>query len=160
MSEEKTSKYNFPKAESVTIIEHAHEKIEIIYKKYSNDDKKLLEKFDELFARIDDNNSQMMDAISSLAMNKVQENIIVLTKEEFAAFEEVKKGKWETKLKFMIPLIPKIPFLGEFFPSASLEATKTIESEEYLEFVENKFYGGKLQTNILDAKPEPKGFLD
>jgi hypothetical protein len=90
-----------------------------------------------------------MEQVANLVMNKVQNDISKLSKEEKEELEEVKKGKWETKLKFVIPLIPKIPILGEFFPSASIETTKIIESEEYINFVQKKLYEDKIQINIF-----------
>ncbi len=66
---------------------------------------------------------------------------------------------WETKLKFVFPLIPKIPFLGEFFPIASIETTRTITADEFVNNV-RKLYGDDLQSNILEAKEESKGLLN
>lgn len=93
-------------------------------------------KIDMLSSKIDGNQEQMMEQFANLAVAKIQSEISKLTTEEREQFEEVKKEKWETKLKFVIPLIPKIPYLGEFFPSASMEVTKNIESEEYIDFVQ------------------------
>jgi hypothetical protein len=106
-------------------------------------------KFDLVLSKIDDNHRQIMEQFADSAMSKIQNEISKLSEKEKEEFEEVKKGKWETKIKFCIPLIPKIPYLGEFFPSASIETTKTIESDEYIDFVQRKLYGDKLQTNIL-----------
>ncbi|HSK70460.1 MAG TPA: hypothetical protein VK892_02105, partial [Pyrinomonadaceae bacterium] len=109
-------------------------------------------KIDMLSSKIDENHEQMMEQFANLVIAKVQSEISKLSQEEKKQFEEVKKGKWETKLKFVIPLIPKIPYLGEFFPSASLETTRTIESEEYIDFVQRKLYGEKLQTSIFEEE--------
>jgi hypothetical protein len=73
-----------------------------------------------------------------------------------AQIDGTKKGKWETKIKTVIPLIPKIPFLGEFFPSLSLETTRTITTDDFINGV-RKFYGGPPITNLLDAKEEDPG---
>ena len=106
-------------------------------------------KIDSLSLQLDTNHQEMMEQFANKAIEKVQSEISKLTEKEIEEFEEVKKGKWETKLKFVIPLIPKIPILGEFYPSASIEVTKAIESEEYINFVQRKLYGDKLQTNLL-----------
>ena len=100
-----------------------------------------------------------MEQFANLAIAKVQSEVSKLSREEKEQFEEVKKGKWETKLKFVVPLIPKIPYLGEFFPSASLETTRIIEPEELINFIQKKLYGEDLQTNILQEPAEVKGFL-
>lgn len=109
-------------------------------------------KIDLLLSNIGDNHKQIMEQFANLAMTEVQNEISKLSKEEKEEFEEVKKGKWETKLKFVIPLIPKIPILSEFFPSASIETTRTIESEEYINFIQKRLYGEGLQTNILQEQ--------
>ena len=106
-------------------------------------------KIDFISSKIDENHRQIMEQVANLVMAKIQNDISKLSEEEKEEFEEIKKGKWETKLKFGIPLIPKIPLLGEFLPSASIEITKTIESEEYINFVQRKLYGDKLQTSLL-----------
>jgi hypothetical protein len=58
----------------------------------------------------------------------------------------------------VIPIIPKIPWLGEFFPSMSLKTTRTITMDEFISGV-RKFYGDEPMVNILDTKGEPDNKL-
>jgi hypothetical protein len=44
----------------------------------------------------------MMEQFANLVMAKIQNDISKLSEEEKEEFEEIKKGEWETKLKFGI----------------------------------------------------------
>jgi small GTP-binding protein len=102
--------------------------------------------------------SPRMNELQRIEMESLADEIIFriearesarLDETERKELEKAKKGKWETKLKFVFPLIPKIPFLGEFFPSASIETTRTITPDEYISTVRKGLYGDEPQVNIL-----------
>jgi hypothetical protein len=91
------------------------------------------------------------EVVGKLLKEKLPEN-------DQKALEVVEKGKWETKLETVIPIIPKIPWLGEFFPSMSLKTTRTITKDEFISGV-RRFYGDEPLTNILNASEEPDNKL-
>ncbi|HEX8247349.1 MAG TPA: hypothetical protein VF599_04125 [Pyrinomonadaceae bacterium] len=74
--------------------------------------------------------------------------------------ETLKKGKRETKLKFVAHLISKILFPGEFFPGASLETTKTITADEFISTLRRGLYGEDLQTGISHGENESEKLLN
>jgi len=111
---------------------------------------------DEIARGINDAQKQTMEKLADEIIARIEaKELPKLNEEEQDELEKVKKGKWETKLKFVIPLIPKIPFLGEFFPSASMETTRTITADEYISTVRKRLYDD-LQSNILQDKSETK----
>ncbi len=114
----------------------------------------------EIAPKMTDAQEQMMENLADEIIKRIEaKELPKLDDKEKSELEEVKKGKWETKLKFVIPLIPKIPFLENFLPSASLETTRTITPDEYISKVQKTLYGDDLQINILQAKDEAKGLL-
>lgn len=104
----------------------------------------------EKFEKIVDEVSSKMNETQNQAMEKLSNEItsrleVELTKhaKENDELKEVKKGKWETKLKFALPFIP-------------LEFSRTIPPDEFISKVQEWLYDSDLQVDILEAK-EVKG---
>ncbi|HQU86376.1 MAG TPA: hypothetical protein PKY59_24820 [Pyrinomonadaceae bacterium] len=85
------------------------------------------------------NNSQKneLEELADKLVSKIEANQ-KLKESEKVELETVKKGKWETKLKFAIP------FTG-------LEFSRTIPPEEFIDKVQRWLYGDGLQTNLLNS---------
>jgi internalin A len=110
--------------------------------------------------RVVDEVSHRMNASQKIEMKTLADEIIAriesremarLNEAEQKELEKAKKGKWETKIKFVIPLIPKIPFLENFLPSAGLETTRTVTPDEYISTVRRGLYGDDLPVSILET---------
>jgi len=105
---------------------------------------------DEVSSRMNELQRVEMEGLADEIIARIEANESARLEEaERKELEKAKKGKWETKLKFVFPLIPKIPFLGEFFPSASLETTRTITPDEYISTIRKGLYGDAPQMNIF-----------
>lgn len=77
-----------------------------------------------------------MEELAEQMIRKIEANQ-KLKEDEKAELEKAKKEKWETKLKFAIPL-------------TGLEFSRTIPPEEFVDKVREWLYGGDLQMNLLD----------
>lgn len=95
---------------------------------------------------MDESQKQTMEKLAGEVISRLEEGLSKLGKEN-DELEEVKNGKWETKLKFALPIIP-------------LEFSRTIPPDEFISNVRKYLYGDDLQLNILEAKEEAKGFLN
>jgi hypothetical protein len=113
---------------------------------------------EKLLANLNNGQEKLIRRFAEEVVEKLLKESVKLPENEQKALEDVKKGKWETKLETVIPIIPKIPWLGEFFPSMSLKTTRTITRDEFISGA-RKFYGDEPMVNILDAKGEPDNKL-
>ncbi len=101
---------------------------------------------DEVSQEMNDPQRQTMEKLTDEVISRLEEELSKPGKES-DELNEVKKGKWETKLKFALPFIP-------------LEFSRTIPPDEFISKVQKWLYGGDLQLNILEAEAEAKGFLN
>lgn len=101
---------------------------------------------DEVSREMNDAQKQIMEKLADEVISRIEEELSKFGKQN-DELNEVKKGKWETKLKFAIPFVP-------------LEFSRTIPPDEFISKVQKWLYGGDLQLNILEAKEEAKGFLN
>jgi hypothetical protein len=105
---------------------------------------------EEVSSRMNELQRVEMESLADEIISRIEASESArLDEAERKELEKAKKGKWEKKLKVVIPLIPKIPFLGEFFPSASLETTRTIMPGEFISTIRKGLYGDDPQVNIL-----------
>ncbi len=97
---------------------------------------------DEVSRKMNDAQRQAMEKLAGDVISRLEET---LPKSGAAGEEldEVKKGKWETKLKFALPFIP-------------LEISRSVTPDEFISKVQKWLYGGDLQLNILEAEEKPK----
>ncbi|HSK72343.1 MAG TPA: hypothetical protein VK892_11640, partial [Pyrinomonadaceae bacterium] len=100
---------------------------------------------DEVSSKMDETQRQIMEGLSDEILARIEEAFSALGKEN-SELKEVKKGKWETKLKFSLPFIP-------------LEISRTITPDEFISKVRKWAYGDDLQLNILQAEAETKELL-
>ena len=98
---------------------------------------------DEVSPKMNEFQKQTMETLADEIISRIEAKLGGEKKDEL---EEVKKGKWETKLKFSLPFIP-------------LEITRTVPPDEFISKVKKWLYGGDLQTNLLEAEEESKGLL-
>jgi len=92
---------------------------------------------------LDKSQKETMEMLADEIISRIE---ATLSGEKKGELEEVKKGKWETKIKFSLPFIP-------------LEFERKIPPDEFVSRVRSWLYGGDLQTNLLEAEDEPKGLL-
>jgi hypothetical protein len=101
---------------------------------------------DEVSRKMNDAQKQTMEKLAGEVISRIEEELSKPGKAN-DELNEIKKGKWETKLKFALPFVP-------------LEISRTIAPDEFISKVRKWLYGGDLQLNILDAEEEAKGFLN
>lgn len=96
--------------------------------------------------------SEMVELADEILLRLEARDSARIDENERKELEKAKKGKWETKVKFIIPLIPKIPFLENFLPTTTVEMTRTITPDEYISTFRKGLYGDNLQVNLLEDK--------
>jgi internalin A len=100
---------------------------------------------DEVSGEMNAAQNKMMETLADKVLSRLEEEFAKHGKEN-DEIKEVKKGKWEAKLKFAIPFIP-------------LEFSRTVPPDEFISKIQKWFYGDDLQLNFLEAKHEAKGLL-
>jgi len=150
------NKYKFAehltiRAENVNLTQQEQGKIEI---NQINADKDFEKIIDNVSTNMHASQVREMEKLAGKILSRIEKSEIAkLNEEEKAEFENVRKEGWETKLKFVIPLIPKIPFLENILPNASFESLRIITADECISTIRKKLYGEDMQLNILQEKP-------
>lgn len=91
---------------------------------------------DEVSREMNEAQTQMMEKFADEIISRIETKALSERGEE--ELDDVKKGKWEAKLKFSLPFIP-------------LEFSRTIPPDEFVSKVQKYLYGDDLQTNIFGS---------